>query len=183
VDSLRGQLLIASPTLADPNFARTVVLIADHDEDGALGVVLNRPTEATVGEAVPEVSAVVDEDQPVFAGGPVATTGVVVLAEADDTSGLALEIDHGLGFLGLDSDLALAAASTRRARAYAGHAGWGPGQLESEMEQDAWITEPATRDDVFCTQDEAALLWSAVLERKGGNYALVARMPIDPSVN
>jgi putative transcriptional regulator len=183
VESLRGHLLIASPSLLDPNFARAVVLIAEHDEEGALGVVLNRPTDTTVGEAVPEVGPVVDQEESVFAGGPVAPSGVVVLAEADDPDRLALRIDDCLGFVGLEADLADVAAATLRARAYAGHAGWGPGQLEAEMEEEAWIVEPATPEDVFCEAGEAGDLWRSVLERKGGAYALVARMPLDPSMN
>jgi putative transcriptional regulator len=181
MQSLARHLLIATPALVDPNFHRTVVLIAHHDEQGAMGVVLNRPTEASVGEALPEVEGVVDPDDVVFAGGPVATEGVMVLAQLSDPSFAALHLDDDLGFVAIEEDNTELAAATRRARAFAGHAGWGPGQLESEIAEDAWIVEPARHEDAFT--DAPQDLWKAVLERKGGSYALVARMPEDPSVN
>jgi putative transcriptional regulator len=181
MEFLSRHLLIASPALVDPNFHRTVVLIAHHDEEGAMGVVLNRPTETTVGETVPEVEDIVGAQEIVYAGGPVATEGVVVLAELTDPSVAALRVDDDLGFVALETDNTLLAAATRRARAFAGHAGWGPGQLEAEIEEEAWIVEPARHEDAF-TEDPEHLL-AEVLGRKGGSYALVARMPLDPSVN
>jgi putative transcriptional regulator len=181
VQSLSRHLLIASPALQDPNFHRTVVLIAHHDDEGAMGVVLNRPTTATVGEAVPEVEEIVGADETVYAGGPVATEGIVVLAELTDPSVAALRVDDDLGFIALEADNGAVAAATRRARAFAGHAGWGPGQLEAEIEEEAWIVEPARHEDAFC--DDPDELWSTVLRRKGGSYALVARMPLDPGMN
>jgi putative transcriptional regulator len=175
------QLLIASPSLLDPNFHRTVVLIAHHDQQGAMGVVLNRPTTTTIGEALPDVEEILDPDEPVYAGGPVATDGVMILAELTDPSLAALRVDDDLGFIAVEADDLAIAAATRRARAFAGHAGWGPGQLESELEEEAWFVEAARREDAFTTAPEQ--LWSTVLRRKGGSYALVARMPLDPSVN
>jgi putative transcriptional regulator len=181
VESLQRHLLIASPTLSDPNFHRAVILIAHHDEEGAMGIILNRPTAATVGEAVPEVEEIVGGESAVFAGGPVATEGVVVLAELTDPSLAALRVDDELGFVALGAENAHVASATRRARAFAGHAGWGPGQLERELEEQSWIVEPARHADAFSDDPEA--LWSEVLRRKGGSYALVARMPVDVSVN
>jgi putative transcriptional regulator len=87
----------------------------------------------------------------------------------------------GIGFVGADSDTDELARTVLRARVFAGFAGWSPGQLETELERDDWILEPALPDDVFCAEPEH--LWSEVLERKGGEYALVARMPLDPSLN
>ena len=181
VDSLRGQLLIAAPTLVDPNFVRTVILVAEHNEEGAMGVVLNRPTEATVGDVVPKLEEIVDAEETVFSGGPVAPTGVLVIAEFDDPADAAVPVLEDIGVMALDEDAGLAADGLRSTRAFAGHAGWGPGQLEDELEEPAWIVEPARREDVFC--DEAEALWESVLRRKGGQYALLARMPLDPSVN
>jgi putative transcriptional regulator len=181
VDSLRGQLLIAAPALEDPNFARSVVLIAHHDGDGAMGVVLNRPGELAVGEAVPELGDVVGDDEAVFVGGPVQPDGVMVLAEFDDPSDAALPVLDGLGFVSLEAEHEHVAEGTRRARAFAGHAGWGPGQLEGELDEEAWIVAAFDPDDAF-TEDPADL-WSRVLTRKGGSYALVAKMPLDPSLN
>jgi putative transcriptional regulator len=181
VESLRGQLLVAAPALLDPNFLRTVILIAEHSEEGALGVVLNRPSEATVGDVVPDLGTVVDFDEPVFAGGPVQPGGVIVLAEFDDPADAALPIDGDLGFVALESDLDALGSGTRRARAFAGHAGWGPGQLDGELEEEAWFGAPFRREDAFTEAPEE--LWSRALLRKGGAYALVARMPLDPSLN
>ena len=181
MESLRGQLLVAAPVLLDPNFLRSVILIAEHNEEGALGVVLNRPSEATVGDVVPDLASVIGLDDPVFAGGPVQPGGVLVLAEFDDPTAAALPIDGNLGFVALDSDLGSLGSGTRRARAFAGHAGWGPGQLDGEFEEEAWFGAPFSREDAFT--DEPDELWSRALLRKGGAYALVARMPLDPSVN
>jgi putative transcriptional regulator len=163
----------------DPNFARAVVLIAEHTDEGALGVVLNRPSDATVGEIVPDLSSLVDEEEPVFAGGPVQTGGVMVLAEFDDPADAALPVDGELGFVALEADMDEVAAG--RARAFAGHAGWGAGQLDAELAEEAWFVAPFEREDAFA--DDPEELWSRALTRKGGAYALVARMPEDPSLN
>lgn len=179
MESLRGHLLVAAPSLADPNFARTVVLIGEHTDEGALGVVLNRPGEASVGEVVPELGRLLDEDDLVFAGGPVEPTGVMVLAEFDDPGSAALPVDGDLGFVALETDMDDLAVS--RARAFAGHAGWGPGQLDAEVAEEAWFVAPFERPDAFT--DDPGQLWSLALTRKGGEYALVARMPEDPSLN
>ncbi len=179
MESLRGHLLVAAPSLLDPNFARAVVLIAEHTDEGALGVVLNRAGEATVGEIVPDLSSLVDEDEIVFTGGPVELSGVMVLAEFEDPDDAALPIDGDLGFVALEADMEEVAAG--RARAFAGHAGWGPGQLDAEVAEDSWFVAPFERQDAFT--DEPGELWSRALVRKGGHFALVARMPEDPSVN
>lgn len=176
---MRGQLLIAGPTLIDPNFARTVVLIVEHSEAGALGLVLNRPSETTVGEAVAALDELVDLSEPLFIGGPVQQSALIVLAEFDDADRAALLAFEDVGVLG--SEDGGAPPPTRRGRAFAGHAGWGPGQLDSELARGDWILEAAQREDAFSAAPAA--LWQAVLTRKGGSYALVARMPADPSVN
>ena len=182
MDSLRGKLLLASPIMADPNFARTVVLIAEHTDEGAMGLVLNRPATTTVGDAVPDLAWLTDDDAQVYVGGPVAETAVIVLAEFDrpDLAGALVEDD--LGFIGADADdPALLDGAVRRARVFAGHAGWGPGQLEDELAEDAWIVEPPRREEVFT--DDPDELWAAVLRRKGRRYALLSTMPPDPSMN
>jgi len=181
MDSLRGQLLVAGPSLQDPNFARTVVLIAEHNDEGAMGVVLNRESELDVAEAAPALRELVDPGERVHAGGPVQPTAVVIVAEFEDSEHAATLVLETVGFVSADTDLDLLAEEVDRVRVFAGLAGWGPGQLESELERDDWFVEPATVEDVFC--DDADGLWSSVLERKGGQYALVARMPLDPSVN
>jgi putative transcriptional regulator len=179
VESLRGHLLIAAPVLIDPNFVRAVVLIAEHNDDGAMGVVLNRPTEASIGDVVPDLSALVDEDEVVFIGGPVQPQGVMVLAQFGDPADAALPIDGELGFVALEADAD--AVEAERTRAFAGHAGWGPGQLDAEVEEETWFVAPFEHEDAFT--DDPDDLWSRALLRKGGPYALVARMPEDPSQN
>jgi putative transcriptional regulator len=177
-ESLRGSLLIAGPQLLDPNFRRTVVLVADHGEEGAMGVILNRPSGMTVADAAPDLEPLIGPDAPIFAGGPVQPTSGVVLAEvaeADEPVFADIVLVPGLGEL---ADVVDGAANIR---VFAGYAGWGPGQLDGELERDDWILEPARPSDVFNEDPEG--LWGAVLERKGGQYALVARMPEDPSQN
>jgi putative transcriptional regulator len=181
VDSARGQLLIAGPTLQDPNFWRTVVLVVEHTEDGALGLVLNRPSQSKVGEAVPALVALTDPDDEVLIGGPVNRSAVIVLADFEDRDSAALIAFDNVGVLSSDAAGDLERARVRQARVFAGHSGWGPGQLEGELGRGDWILEPATHGDAFTQTPEQ--LWQAVLERKGGSYALVARMPEDPSLN
>jgi putative transcriptional regulator len=182
MDSLRGKLLIASPALVDPNFHRTVILIAEHTAEGAMGLVLNRPAETLVADVVPDLSDLADAGAPVYFGGPVAEDSVIVLAEFDEPELAGVLLDDDLGFVGSDTgDAGYVAGGVRRARVFAGHAGWGPGQLEGELEDESWIVEPPERAEIFA--EDADGLWSAVLRRKGREYALLATMPPDPSVN
>jgi putative transcriptional regulator len=177
-ESLRGSLLIAAPQLLDPNFRRTVVLIADHGDEGAMGVILNRPSGMTVADAAPDLEPLIGPDAPIFAGGPVQPTSGVVLAEvteADEPVFGDVVLVPGLGEL---ADVIDGAGSVR---VFAGYAGWGPGQLDDELGREDWILEPAQAADVFSEYPET--LWGSVLERKGGQYALLARMPDDPSQN
>jgi putative transcriptional regulator len=178
---LSGQLLLASPTLADPNFARTVVLIGMHSDEGAVGVVLNRPSTVTIGEAVPLLDEDPDALEPVFVGGPVQPTSIVYLAEFLDPATAGLLVLGRIGFPGPDIGLQELSESTERRRLFVGFAGWGPGQLDDEIADGDWIEQMALPEDVFTQAPED--LWSRVLTRKGGSYALIARMPIDPSVN
>jgi putative transcriptional regulator len=180
VNSLRGSLLIAAPGLVDPNFWRTVVLVGEHSEEGALGVVLNRTSETPVDEAVPELAELAAEMGDVHVGGPVQPSAVVVLAdfaEPRDPDALVVE---SVGFLPAEVDPDTL-GPLRRARVYVGYAGWGPGQLDSELGEGSWIVEPALADDVFT--DEPDELWSSVLRRKGGPFRVLAAMPPDPSQN
>jgi putative transcriptional regulator len=178
--SLQGKLLVAAPSLIDPNFRRTVVLIAQHTEEGAMGIVLNRPSDATVLEAVSPLVGLVGDEALVWAGGPVEPGGVIVLAEFDDPDESAELIFGDVGFMSADSEPDEVAQATRRARVFAGYAGWSAGQLDLELDEESWFTADPLEDDVFTTADD---LWSEVLARKGGPYALLSKMPPDPSLN
>ena len=180
MDSARGQLLIAGPGLGDPNFWRTVVLVVEHTDEGALGLVLNRPSDTTVGDAVPQLGELVDPGEDLLVGGPVQQSSVIVLAEFDDPGDAALIAFDDVGILRTGPD-GHGGPGLRATRAFVGHAGWGPGQLDGEVERGDWILEPARRSDAFAS--EPLHLWPSVLARKGGTYALLARMPVDPSVN
>jgi putative transcriptional regulator len=180
MESLQGHLLIAGPGLVDPNFWRTVVLVGEHSDDGALGVVLNRSSETSVEEAVPELAVLADSMGAVHVGGPVQPSAVVVLAdfvEPEDAGTLVLD---SVGFLPSEVEPE-SLGELRRARVYVGYAGWGPGQLDGELDEGSWIVEPAIADDVFTDDPEG--LWSAVLRRKGGPFSVLASMPPDPSRN
>jgi putative transcriptional regulator len=180
--SLRGQLLIASPALFDPNFRRTVVLVTEHGDEGAMGLILNRPSETTVSEGAPPLQSLVEEGARVHLGGPVEPAAVTVLAEFEDPDDAAAVVLGDIGFVRADAELDELPDATRRARVFAGYCGWSPGQLEAELEgDDSWIVEPPEPGDVFA--DDSEDLWSDVLRRKGGQFAIVALMPYDPSVN
>jgi putative transcriptional regulator len=182
VTSLRGKLILAGPMLKDPNFDRAVVLVTEHTEEGAMGLVLNRPSEATVGDAVPDLTWVADAGDVVYVGGPVAPNGVILLAEWADPSQAVVLVEDDLGFVPGDAeDPGALAAAIRRVRVYAGHAGWGPGQLEDELAEEAWIVEPPRREELF--SDDADGLWASVLRRMGREFALLSTMPPDPTLN
>jgi putative transcriptional regulator len=181
MDSLRGQLLIATPMIEDPNFRRTVVLIAEHSDEGAMGIVLNRPSEAPVSDAAPELEPFVDDGAAVHEGGPVQPMAVVVLAEFVEPDPEAVLVIDTVGFLPAGADLDSLLANTVRARVFAGYAGWGPGQLEGEIAREDWILGNAVTAEIFTEAPDR--LWGGALERKGGTYALLARMPEDPSLN
>lgn len=173
-------MLIAGPTLWDPNFRRTVLLIGHHDKDGAVGVILNRTAGVTVAEAVPPLGSLVPADEPLFVGGPVQPQSAVVVADFEDPSVADILALDTIGFLppevGPEAENAI-----RRARVYAGYAGWGVGQLEAEMDEESWIVEPATPKDVFAP--DPSRLWEDVLKRKGPAFDLIRLMPADPSMN
>jgi len=174
MESLRGQLLIAAPSLSD-YFHRSVVLMIEHTEEGAMGVVLNRPSETLVAEALPQLADLADPGDVVYVGGPVSGDSVIAVANFDEPSQAARLVVGDVGLLDPD----VASPELRGMRAFAGYAGWGPGQLESELEGDAWIVEEALPEDAFLEEDA----WPVVLARKGGAYSLLATMPADPSLN
>jgi len=165
-------LLVASPLLADPNFHRTVVLVLEHvEDDGAVGVVLNRPTEVLVHAALPDWDAVAAEPSVVFVGGPVAEGAAICLGRRRGAEGVEV-VD-----LELDPD----DVAAEEVRLFAGYAGWGPGQLEDEIEEGAWFVVDADPHDALSGDPEG--LWARVLRRQRGRLRLFALYPPSPSVN
>lgn len=181
VTSLRGQLLIAGPDLLDPNFRRTVLLIGEHGDEGAMGVVLNRPSPVEVAEAVPPLASLVSEHDLVHVGGPVQPQAIVVLGDFRNPAEAGSVVLGSIGFLPGEIETGEDVGTLSRARVFAGYAGWGPGQLESEIAEGSWIIEPALPEDIFTPDPDR--LWSAVLRRKGGAFAVLAQMPPDPTRN
>ena len=172
-ESLSGKLLIASPSMPD-YFHRTVILMVEHTDEGAFGLVLNRPSETTVGEASPDLAQLIGEEHLIHVGGPVQPNAVTAVGDHVDPTAASKLIVGSVGMVDLDDPPELT-----RLRIYVGYAGWAAGQLDGELEQESWVVEDAHPDDPFRDGD----LWSEVLARKGGEFALLARMPADPSVN
>jgi putative transcriptional regulator len=186
MDSLRGKLLIAPPTLVDPNFARTVVLIAAHDENGALGLVLNRPLQTPLEQISPVLTALAEPGSMLHSGGPVAPESAVVLADFRDPTLAALMIFGTVGFPSADCDLGDLANGARRARVFAGHSGWGPGQLENELAEGSWLVLPASSVHVFGEQDTNALWKEAMTEvgrRQIQSIIPIKHVPDEPGLN
>jgi putative transcriptional regulator len=180
MEFLGGSLLIAGPGLWDPNFRRTVVLVGHHDQEGAVGVVLNRVAEVEVAVAAPPLAGLVGPGERLHIGGPVQPQAAVVVADFEHPDRARVVAFGSIGFLPDEVD-PNGVGDLRRARVFAGHAGWGPGQLERELEEGSWLVEPATPEDVFTGDPEE--LWSEVVRRKGPRYRLMATMPLDPSTN
>jgi putative transcriptional regulator len=177
--SLQGKLLVSAPNLVDPNFRRTVVLVAHHDVDGAMGLVLSRPSATSAAEAVPSLDGIPGAADPVYVGGPVQPEAFIALAEFEDVDEAAAPILDSVGFMPAEAepdDLSIV-----RLRLFAGYSGWGAGQLELELEESSWIVVEAEADDAFATDPDE--LWRRVLQRKGGSFAVMEHMPFDPSLN
>lgn len=178
----RGRLLVATPLLDDPNFARTVVLLLEHGDEGAFGIVLNRPTGVTVAEAVPDWEAVAAAPAAVFGGGPVSPESVIALARgtAGGSEGW-IPVLGDLGTVDIGRDPADVGAEVHALRIFAGYAGWAAGQLEAEIDEGAWFVVDARPDDAFTTKPSE--LWRRVLRRQRGRLAMFAWYPSDPETN
>ncbi|MGA8256278.1 MAG: YqgE/AlgH family protein [Nocardioides sp.] len=177
-----GTLLVATPALADPNFSATVVLLLDAS-DGAIGVVLNRPTGLAVSEVLATWGESVAEPEVLFQGGPVETDGAIAVAlrRGDDVAVGFREVVDRLSLLDLDTPVELVSAELADLRIFAGYAGWGAGQLEAEIEEGSWYVVPGTADDVF--RADTTTLWRDVLRRQPGDLAMHSTRPADPGLN
>jgi putative transcriptional regulator len=179
---LKGQLLLDSGQLRGSFFQRTVVLICQHDADGAFGLVLNRSTGSTVGELIVADLPDALKECPLYLGGPVQSSALSYLHSdtlIPDANVLPnLNLGHSLDTL---IELEESLSPTRKLKLFAGYAGWSPGQLEDEMKRQAWLTHPASVELVFDTAFEE--LWQNILRHKGWKYKLLSQMPEDLSAN
>jgi len=182
-----GQLLVAAPALLDPNFNHTVVLLLDYDENGALGVVLNRPSPVPVGDILADWSALARTPGVLFLGGPVGTDSALAVAtlppgegDKDEPVGWRRLFDD-TGIVDLDAPTELIAPALSGLRIFAGYAGWGTDQLEAEVEEGSWYVVPSLPSDVF--SEDPGGLWMRVLRRQPGELAWVSTRPLDPSLN
>jgi putative transcriptional regulator len=178
-----GSLLIATPTMGDPNFARSIVLLLDAGESGALGVVLNRPTELDVATVLEPWAELVAGPSVLFQGGPVETDAALAVANvAEDDEPVGWRRVFGsTGLVDPDAPVEIMATAVSSLRIFAGYAGWGAGQLEAEIAEGAWYVVPAEPQDPFL--DEPDQLWARVLRRQGGQLAMLATMPAEPGLN
>lgn len=181
MDISKGKLLVAMPKLNDPNFRQTVILLCEYSPDGALGVVLNRPTELAVSTLIDGFQGVSGGER-VYAGGPVAKNGMLILCRSD------LYCDGHSVFDGVfvPKDLEKikapgALGDYGEIRCYLGYAGWTAGQLETEMEEGAWEVLPS--DSTLIFDADPSILWSQMMRRLGNKWAFYATMPLDPSMN
>jgi putative transcriptional regulator len=184
-DSTVGKLLIAEPMLEDPNFDRTVVLMIEHTTDGALGVVLNRPTDLEVDAVLGEWASLAASPPVLYMGGPVEQNGVLALArrrtsDAQEAPGWTSVLGE-IGTIDLHLEPDDVAGGVDGVRFFAGYSGWGGGQLEAELAEGAWLVVPADPGDVFAPDPDA--MWRAVLRRQGGKVAMLAHFPAHPSLN
>jgi putative transcriptional regulator len=166
---LPGRLLVATPRLTDPNFARTVVLLLAAGDGGALGIVVNRPGGLEVAEILPQWESLAAEPAAVFVGGPVAPDTAMCLGRFGE-SWRAISVDEDPATAGVES-----------VRLFAAYAGWGQRQLEAEIEDGGWYVLPATADDVFTSDPET--LWRRVLRRQPSRTAWASTAPDDPRQN
>ena len=180
-----GQLLVATPALIDPNFNHAVVLLLDVDANGALGVVLNRPSGVPVGSILEGWADVVGAPDVIFQGGPVSTDSALavgVLAPGQQVEPVGFRrVYDGTGVVDLDTPTELLAPALTGLRIFAGYAGWGSAQLEAEIEEGSWYVVPSTAADLVGAHPEG--LWMRVLRRQPGELAWMSTRPFDPSCN
>ena len=183
---LRGRLILATPQLAAPPFRRGVVLVLDHDDSGALGVVLNRPTRIKVADVLPAWGGVASPPDVVFSGGPVSTDAALAVATLVPQAAQAAPLGwqrlyDSTGLVNLDAPPELVQGALEGMRVFAGYAGWASGQLEDELAEGAWYVVESEASDVYGAEPDG--LWRQVLRRQVGELAVVASFPDDPTMN
>lgn len=165
---------MASPLLVEPSFYRTVILLLEHGDEGAFGLVLNRPSEEPVAAHLPEWSPMVGEPGLIHVGGPVDAEVAIGLTSGISDVPTALP---GVSMVDLEED---PSPGTGLIRIYSGYSGWSAGQLESELREGAWYVVDAAPDDPFADPLDQ---WSRILRRQRGRLAMVAHYPVDPALN
>lgn len=175
---LGGRLVVATPALTDGSFAHTVVLVLEHHDEGAVGVVVNRPSEAAVAEALPDWGSLAAPPAMVFLGGPVQREAMIGLARTPRPDAGMQEVLPGVTVVDLAENAALVSDQVQSVRVFAGYSGWGAGQLEEEIAGGGWFVVDAHADDVFAAYPQD--LWRRVLRRQGGVFTTI---PPDPSRN
>jgi len=181
--SRKGRLLIALPMLADPNFDRTIVLMIEDSEEGSAGLVLNRPSELAVTEALPDFGERVAAPAVVFVGGPVSQNTAIGLARSADTEGAEgwQQVMGDVGTFNMAAAEVGPPEGITDLRVFAGYAGWGPGQLEGEISAGAWLVVDADVGDVLSS--DPLDLWRSVLKRQRGTASWLANYPADLNAN
>jgi putative transcriptional regulator len=182
---MKGRLLVATPLLTDPNFDRTVILMLEDNDEGALGLVLNRPSPLEVGEPLPDWADLSASPPVVFVGGPVSRSSVIALARCSDEREVTDEtwtsVLGPIGVLDLTADAALLHAQVDDVRVFAGYAGWDATQLRGEIAEGSWFVVDAVPRDA--TTDDPEDLWREVLRRQPDPLRLFANYPEDISSN
>ena len=178
-----GQLLVATPRLLDPNFFRAVILMLDHDDEGALGVVINRPSDMPLMAILPGWAEAVTEPRTLFIGGPVARESALAvgLSFGDGPEIGFKPITGQYGLVDLDAAPAEVLSAVVGIRIFSGYAGWGARQLEDEIVEGSWYVVNAAPSDLLHPEPEG--LWRAVLRRQPGELAYLSTFPADPSMN
>ncbi|MFT4865000.1 MAG: putative transcriptional regulator [Ilumatobacter sp.] len=180
----KGRLLVATPPLDDPNFDRAVIYILEHEDDGAVGVVINRPSDEALDEPLDRWIDLQTVPSSIFDGGPVEDSALIALAHTKRSNGDDENLTSIVGNIAsadLTADPAIVAAAVDQVRVFRGYAGWGPGQLEGEIDAGAWLVLDAETGDVFSSEPNE--LWRNVLRRQPGRLAWLANAPDDLSLN
>lgn len=177
-------LLVAPPTLYDPNFRRTVVLLCEHGPEGSFGLVLNRLLEARLDKALGEVLSGVTFDAPLAQGGPVQPRTLHYLhrlGEVPSAVHVTGDVYWGGTFDTIKEHIRKGNAQAGSLRFFLGYAGWSPGQLTGEMERSGWI--PVRAEEALIFPDDPDGLWRSIMRQLGGEYALLSTFPDDPRMN
>lgn len=180
----KGMFLVATPALQDPNFRQTVILLCEYGPDGALGVVVNRPTEISITEVLPQVPILESQPHVVYSGGPVQRNHLLILYRVPEEPSDMHHVFDGV-YLGGNMETLEKILKSPSAhgtfKAFMGYSGWAPGQLENEMKTGSWFTLPADPNSMF--EQDHTRLWADILRAQGEQYRIYADMPLDPNMN